>query len=479
MVARKRFIFLLAVAVLLAILSLSLQFLHLIPTTALKEDRQNVKSRKRIIPVPRTEPPVIDPVYEAYAYCNIPNNTERGMEGHSPPDYKLLSVQVMIRHGDRYPLYAIPKTKRPAIDCTLVPSRKPSHPRLAGFLSHMSKGSKGRLDSVLRGLPRFPSHPVCEMGELTQTGVVQHLHNGQLLRDTYIKKHKLLPDSWTSKHLYVESTGKSRTLQSGLAMLYSLLPEFDWQKIYIRHQWSSIFCSSSCDCPMRNHYLEEEQRRQYSLRVKNSLLERTYVDMAKIVGVPTRQLRASNPIDSLLCHFCHNISFPCTQNGCISLEHFNVIKSHQLGDEKERHETKVYYRYSLLASHPILNQTVTRMQRIVEGRSEEVFALFSAHDVTVAPLLAALGLFEARFPRFAARIVFELWQAPKDKKSLFVRVLYNGEDVTFQTSFCQKHSRHSSQPLCPFQNFMNFVKKDMFGIFNSTNYYDACHRRAF
>ncbi|XP_041126941.1 2-phosphoxylose phosphatase 1-like isoform X2 [Polyodon spathula] len=479
MVARNRFIFLLAMAALLAILSLSLQFLHLIPTTPLREDRENAKSRKRIIPVPLTEPPEIDPVYEAYAYCNIPNNTERGMEGHSPPDYKLLSVQVMIRHGDRYPLYAIPKTKRPAIDCTLVPSRKPSHPQLAAFLSHMSKGSKGRLDSVLSGLPRFPSHPVCEMGELTQTGVVQHLRNGHLLRDAYIKKHTLLPNSWTSKHLYIESTGKSRTLQSGLAMLYSLLPEFDWQKIYIRHQWSSIFCSSSCDCPMRNHYLEEEQRRQYSLRVKNSLLEQTYVDMAKIVGVPTRQLRASNPIDSLLCHFCHNISFPCTQNGCIGLEHFNVIKSHQLGDEKERHETKVYYRYSLLATHPILNQTVTRMQRIAEGRSEEVFALFSAHDVTVAPLLAALGLSEARFPRFAARIVFELWRAPRDKKSLFVRVLYNGEDVTFQTSFCQKHSRHSSQPLCPFQNFMNFVKKDMFAIFNSTNYYDACHRRAF
>ncbi|MGH0155920.1 UNVERIFIED_CONTAM: hypothetical protein FKN15_067551 [Acipenser sinensis] len=253
------------------------------------------------MPVPHTEPPVIDPVYEAYAYCNIPNNTERGMEGHSPPDYKLLSVQVMIRHGDRYPLYAIPKTKKPAIDCTLVPSsppdykllsvqvmirhgdryplyaipktkkpaidctlvpsRKPSHPQLAAFLSHMSKGSKGRLDSVLSGLPRFPSHSVCEMGELTQT--------------------------------------------------------------------------------------------------------------------------------------------------------------------------------------------------------------------------AALGLSEARFPRFAARVVFELWRAPKDKKSLFVRVLYNGKDVTFQTSFCQKHSRRSSQPLCPFQNFMNFVKKDMFAIFNSTNYYDACHRRAF
>lgn len=43
--------------------------------------------------------------------------------GHAPHYFKLVSVHVLIRHGDRYPLYAIPKTKRPEIDCTLVSSR--------------------------------------------------------------------------------------------------------------------------------------------------------------------------------------------------------------------------------------------------------------------------------------------------------------------------------------------------------------------
>lgn len=51
------------------------------------------------------------------------NSDESLLTGHSPADYKLLSVQVMIRHGDRYPLYSIPKTKRPAIDCTLSISK--------------------------------------------------------------------------------------------------------------------------------------------------------------------------------------------------------------------------------------------------------------------------------------------------------------------------------------------------------------------
>ncbi|XP_039611758.1 2-phosphoxylose phosphatase 1 isoform X1 [Polypterus senegalus] len=479
MVSRNKFIFLLVVAALLAILSLSLQFLHLIPSTPLKDERQSSKSRKRIIPILYTEPPGINPIYEAYAYCNIPNKTEHGVEGHSPPDFKLLSVQVVIRHGDRYPLYSIPKTNRPAIDCSLIPSRNPSHPQLATFIKHMSKPTKVNMDNVLSSLPRFPSHFVCEMGELTQTGIVQHLQNGKLLRHTYIEKHKLIPDNWNKQHLYVESTGKSRTLQSGLALLFGLLPEFDWQKVHFRHQWSTIFCASNCDCPMRNHYLEEEQRRQYNFRVKNNLLEQTYVDMARIIGIPTRQLRAANPIDSLLCHFCHNITFPCTQAGCISLEHFTVIKSHQLDDEKDRQEKMVYYKYSLLAIHPLLNQTVTRMQKFAENQNNEVFALYSAHDVTIAPLLNALGLPEARFPRFAARIVFELWRGPRDKKRLYIRILYNGDDVTFHTTFCRKHNRHSGQPLCPLQNFVNFVKKDMFAIFNSTNYYDACHRRVF
>ncbi|XP_067898221.1 2-phosphoxylose phosphatase 1 isoform X5 [Heterodontus francisci] len=567
---RSRFLFLLAVAALLAVLSLSLQFsaaarsgvsmrpagdrakerrvgdphwriqerpksrngpgaVHLIPVTQPKVGGMVAKTRKRILVDVYTSPPKLDPIYEAYQYCNTPNKTVHGLEGHAPPDYKLMSVHVMIRHGDRYPLYAIPKTKPPPIDCILIPGRKPSHRLLENFVKDRNIAATCQLDGPLNNIALLPSHTVCEMGELTQIdshifptsdntlaglqfdvfspppflkstvafvtfqsmgqytqttfrafwGVVQHLLNGDHLHDTYIKKHKLLTDNWTMKQLYVESTGKSRTLQSGLALLYSLLPKFEWGKIHVRYQWSTMFCSNSCDCPMRNHYLEEDQRRQYNFRVKNSLLEKTYIDMAKIVGIPTRRLRAANPIDSLLCHFCHNVSFPCTENGCITLNHFKVIKAHQLEDERDRQRKKLYYKYALLATHPILNQTVTRMQRIAQGKKDEIFALYSAHDVTVAPLLSALGIPDSSLPRFGARIIFEIWQNGKDKKNNFVRILYNGDDVTFQTSFCYRHKVHSKQLLCPFENFLNFVRKDMFAVFNSTNYYDACHRRLF
>ncbi|KAJ3590653.1 hypothetical protein NHX12_008602 [Muraenolepis orangiensis] len=515
MLARNRFILLVVVGAVLAIVSLSLQFLNLMPTTPLGEEQvpgRGVrtglgKSRKRVIPVPHTEPPELDPIAEAYGYCNTPNRTEQAWEGHSPADYTLLSVQVMIRHGDRYPLYSIPKTKRPAIDCTLSPSRKPSHPQLSAFISHMGRGELGHWESTLGSVPRLPNHSACEMGELTQTGVVQHLLNGQRLQQAY-HRHRLLPGDWLPRQLWLETTGKSRTLQSGLAFLYGFLPDFDWRRLTVRHQRSTLFCGpEACDCPARGRYLEEEQRRQYRLRVGDARLEAAYVDMARALTLPPRQLRASNPVDSLLCHLCHGLPFPCLQTpggavagekACLTVQQFAEIRRQQLDDEADKRRTGLYRKYAVLAMHPFLNRTAGRMERAARaagagGAKEAALALSSAHDVTVAPLLSALGLEEARFPRFAARLVFELWRSPPGPPAkggggkapgagggggeAFVRLLYNGEDVTFHAAFCRSHKRHGSRPLCPLKNFLSFVRRDMFASLNASSYHEACYKR--
>lgn len=119
-----------------------------------------------------------------------------------------------------------------------------------------------------------------------------------------------------------------------------------------------------------------------------------------------------------------------------------------------------------------------------KSKEDAVFALASAHDVTMAPLLSALGLEGAGFPKFAARLVFELWSSPETKErrsdrkldNMFIRVLYNGEDLTFDTAFCREHNRRSTQPLCPLGNFLSFVRKDMFSVVNATSYQQACHQ---
>lgn len=335
--------------------------------------------------------------------------------------------------------------------------------------------------------------------------MVQHLLNGQLLRQAY-KRHGILPPDWSPRQLGVETTSRSRTVQSGLAFLYGFLPDFDWGRVSVRHQWSTLFCGVACDCPARNRYLEEEQRRQYRLRVADRELEKTYADMARTVGVLARQLRAANPIDSLLCHLCHGLSFPCASAGgggggggggvrCLTMEQFAVIRRQQRDDDLDRSRVGLYRQYATLAMHPYLNQTAAKMERASrEGAGgEEVFSLASGHDITISPLLSALGLAEVSFPRFAARVVFELWRSPPAKPArkrsgegegskgtgggLFIRILYNGEDVTFHTAFCGSHDRRAGQPLCPLDNFLSFVRRDMFSIVNATSYRDACSRR--
>ncbi|XP_041920148.1 2-phosphoxylose phosphatase 1 isoform X1 [Alosa sapidissima] len=521
MLARNRFILLLVVGVVLAVLSYSVQYLQLVPVSPVESSRSGVgKSRKRVNPVLQTPPATPDPLAGAYRYCNTPNRTQQTWEGHSPADYQLLSVQVMIRHGDRYPLYSIPRTKKPPIDCTLSPNKAPSHPLLSSFISDMAKdGQTDNWDASLTSLARLPNHRSCEMGELTQTGVVQHLRNGQVLRGAYLRGVPLLPASLGSSQVLLETTGKSRTLQSGLALVYGLLPGFSRPALKVRQHWNALFCGRACDCPARQRHLEAEQRRQYRLRVADTRLDRAYVDMAAALGVAPRVLRAANPVDALLCHLCHGLPFPCRvadgsantssspASSCLTPAHLAEIRRQQEEDERERQVAGLYHRYAVLAAQPYLERTAARMERVARGNpapppSEPLVTVASAHDITMAPLLSALGLEGvAGFPSFAARLVMELWRRPnaggardrarvaeekgkewgrelrakRSQDDLFVRVLYNGEDLTFHTTFCRTHPRHTHTPLCPLGKFLRFVRGDIFSPLNATSYQQACH----
>lgn len=78
-------------------------------------------------------------------------------------------------------------------------------------------------------------------------------------------------------------------------------------------------------------------------------------------------------------------------------------------------------------------------------------SVFSGHDTVIAPVLAALGVYTEElcvWPPYASSIVFELWQdskgaapaAPSEssyKKISFVRVIYNGKDVSSAIPACK------------------------------------------
>lgn len=121
--------------------------------------------------------------------------------------------------------------------------------------------------------------------------------------------------------------------------------------------------------------------------------------------------------------------------------------------------------------HSFLLQIVTRLRKAGGSDSDsgsgseseskresgEKLSVFSGHDTVIAPVLAALGLYEDElcvWPPYASRIVFELWQRKGQTKSkskdldgagsgsdpslsLSVRVIFNGQDLTHRIPACK------------------------------------------
>lgn len=83
-----------------------------------------------------------------------------------------------------------------------------------------------------------------------------------------------------------------------------------------------------------------------------------------------------------------------------------------------------------LSVGPLLHMLVDNIEEKLQGTSSEpsrkVF-LYSAHDTTLIPCLLALGIFDMRWPPYAADLTVELHQNRKTNEA-FVKVSYVGED---------------------------------------------------
>ena len=85
------------------------------------------------------------------------------------------------------------------------------------------------------------------------------------------------------------------------------------------------------------------------------------------------------------------------------------------------------------------------------------FTLYSGHDTVIAPVLAALGVYNrfCTWPPYASHIVFELWKnartpsltrpSNETMRDFYVRVLYNGKDVTRHIPQCRVAAQEALQ----------------------------------
>ena len=118
-------------------------------------------------------------------------------------------------------------------------------------------------------------------------------------------------------------------------------------------------------------------------------------------------------------------------------------------------------RSTMLATYPFMSEISSRLhEAALSGTNGTKMTILSGHDTVIGPVLASLDVYKngCTWPPYASRIVFELWQQrAKDSaqtkesyisaSSSFVRVIYNGRDVSGDIPRCQTAA--ASGGLCP------------------------------
>lgn len=302
---------------------------------------------------------------------------------------RLTQVQVLVRHSIRAPLF-----ESDGLCCTL---------------SHDAQQELANVEHILK-LPTTRWNPatrltselqeVCRDGELTEHGFWHMRENGRKLKDTYGD----FLGNLSSEELYIRSTATSRSYGSVVALL------------------TGIFGNGATDAVERPFNL------QFSPDGHPEALLGQFCN--KTSGIPSFLFTEEGAKETLLKadvlfnNICNGVAVP------------SDVERDELRQLKEEVDAKWCYpdSFARVASHPIMTEVLSHMQQKRDGtQSAPRAVLLSGHDISIAPVLAALNISNCEWVPLASSLAFELWGS--ETRSA-VRVLYNGELVTPRIPGC-------------------------------------------
>lgn len=331
---------------------------------------------------------------------------------------KLIFVAELCRHGDRAPIGEFPSDAMPA--------------------------------------SRWPEG----VGQLTAIGQRAHYELGTRLRAKYVDTGFLSP-SYSVNELYVRSTDIDRTLMSAMSQLMGLYPPGTAPNADVRvhfgedplHENEGGLPHMFQPIPIHTHAYTNEMVLLPGAncpRHKQLMIERYHRDEflqkieteAKFLQVAGRIAQVSNPAkfsifnlqilyDTWKCCAAHSVPLPTDATPDIvsharNLSNWLIVFSNQ-GLENHRLRAGLVLNtvreYMALAA---LREGKHRSDAVLEAKSKK-FVLLSAHDTTVAATLAALRVFDGKYPPYNSTLFWQLYQ--RADHSLFVNLQFNGKTI--------------------------------------------------
>lgn len=438
------------------------------PDLKYKTDINDADNTDKLLSVPRL-----------WQYCNPPGKSVTGDEGEVSPEYRLEMVHVLIRHGDRTPMHTMKGLPTVKINCNLD-KLSLTNSKLQNFASKIKDSLQRHKESDFKNWDLYPDEEYCTGSQLTGTGIHQHILNGEHLGLKFFRKWELLSSNFSSDDILVKSTEYSRTFQSAIAFMYGFLPQFSLNKLIIKKSSNLYFCSKSsgfvCFCPQANLAKQMADNFNSKLSHNSSKHQNLIKQLADIYNTKPSHIPWLSAIaDIIMANVCHELKLPCNDAGqCadqnLLINIWKVIDNESLISKTKNH---VFIKFSHLIMHPFLVQIAHQMKSVVlANKSVPKFVLYSGHDVTMTPLLVALGISDGLWPSYASRLVIEFYSRVVTQKKIhyFIRILYNGLDMTRQLPFC----RTVINGLCKFIHFIHFIDTHL-KPYNVTSYNRYCY----
>ncbi|XP_031588215.1 lysosomal acid phosphatase [Oreochromis aureus] len=337
--------------------------------------------------------------------------------GRAAAERKLVYTTVLFRHGDRSPVKAYPTD----------PHQESDWPQ--GF------------------------------GQLSQIGMQQHFELGQFLRTRY---KNFLNASYNRHEILVRSTDYDRTLMSAEANLAGLYPpsgqqvfnpDLKWQPIPVHTVPQSeerLLSFPLKDCPRYQQLMNETEHTEEFLNVTA-----TYQNIIELVRNKTGLNNTTvetvwSVYDTLFCESQHNMTAPdwVSPNVMKKLRKlkdfgFQVIFAVHEQQEKSR-----------LQGGMLLGEIVKNLSKMAvpDPKQQLKMMMLSAHDTTVAALLASLSVFNGIQPPYASCLMIELYR--EDNGSASVSMFYRNntkeDPYPLQLPGCS--------PDCPLDEFVTITK---------------------
>jgi len=379
----------------------------------------------------------------------------------NPVTSTLLQVFVLSRHGDRSPLHSIPnerQDKRIYWNCTL-----PASMRSLTTNKSLTSGAGIYFLYENNGAGVFGNQESwngnCRTGQLTELGGEICTRMGAGLREIYVDKFHLLPDTLTPKDLdllHLRTTDFPRTRESLASLMEGLYPANKHEGVYLP---VSII-------PVETDYLHPNTgacARLGQLIDKNTIKNaewmqhynsvRNIVDrINKIAGTEDSSVFNNNyTVDAWADIFhareCHNMPYPCSVDGktCVTQDMVDAICEvdtwdscrFYAGDETNK-----------LSGGPFFMDVASAFNKRVYSNVGPRYIHYSAHDSTIATVLASLK-YDGGFPPYASTVRFELWQTVSGPSPQYaVQIVYNNRVV---------RPPECSADMCPLNEFQSMV----------------------